>query len=123
MIRRPPRSIRTDTLLPYTTLFRSRVLYRGAGLGDGAPERPGGAGGVGRALPGAARSDDGAAPAVGRRVVRDRVGQRGNGSGRGRSVCRRGRRSEEHTSELQYLMRIPYAVFCLKNKKQDETKD
>src|SRR3546814_4916872 len=75
MIRRPPRSTRTDTLFPYTTLFRS---------------------------------------------VRCRF--------RRRSACRRYRwrrthasfreRSEEHTSELQSLMRISYAVFCLKKKKQ-----
>src|SRR3546814_16124789 len=79
MIRRPPRSTRTDTLFPYTTLFRSRV-QNAAG---GQPARILGA-----------RIDDADA-------VRD-------DAARGRS--------EEHTSELQSLMRISYAVFCLKKK-------
>src|SRR3546814_3280218 len=78
MIRRPPRSTRTDSLLPYTTLVRS------------APRR----------LPHRQ-------PRRGVRAVRDR-GQDG-------AVPQRGR-SEEHTSELQSLMSISYAVFCLKKK-------
>src|SRR3546814_15343927 len=77
MIRRPPRSTRTDTLFPYTTLFRS--------IGEDA--------------------------AVEEIALRHRVldidrWRRTDG----------GRRSEEHTSELQSLMRISYAVFCLKKK-------
>src|SRR3546814_9960186 len=93
MIRRPPRSTRTDTLFPYTTLFRSDDEQRRARL----QQSPGRA--VGGGLPAAqARTGRGAA-------VRHR------GSGReGQS------RSEEHTSELQSLMRISYAVFCLKTK-------
>src|SRR3546814_18012429 len=84
MIRRPPRSTRTDTPFPYTTLFRSPLC------------RP--------------RRSRAAHPAGGRRQPgRARV-QRG-GAGR--------HRSEEHTSELQSLMRISYAVFCLKKKKKD----
>src|SRR3546814_2521706 len=71
MIRRPPRSTRTDTLFPYTTLFRSLALRVGRGLE--------------RAHAGGAHRHD--------------------------------PRSEEHTSELQSLMRISYAVFCLKKKK------
>src|SRR3546814_8469159 len=87
MIRRPPRSTRTDTLFPYTTLFRS--------------ERPG-------------RQDR-------------RIALRGRQPGRGRGSAERTgrgavRRSEEHTSELQSLMRISYAVFCLKKKKHQHTK-
>src|SRR3546814_6484391 len=90
MIRRPPRSTRTDTLFPYTTLFRS---------GDRGIE--------GQA---AARDDAGREPAHRRRPdQRDQPGQR-------KSV----RRSEEHTSELQSLMRISYAVFCLKKKKHNK---
>src|SRR3546814_11750484 len=81
MIRRPPRSTRTDTLFPYTTLFRSR-----------APARHGG----GR---------DRHHQFRGRRQRRDP----GNTESE---------RSEEHTSELQSLMRISYAVFCLKKKKK-----
>src|SRR3546814_5859777 len=86
MIRRPPRSTRTDTLFPYTTLFRSHsarppcdVLCRARRhrLVDRAP--------VGRSPP--------------------------------PSAHRSARRSEEHTSELQSLMRISYAVFCMKKKK------
>src|SRR3546814_1021267 len=70
MIRRPPRSTRTDTLFPYTTLFRSARYVRPSGGRDsGCWARP-------------------------------------------------RRRSEEHTSELQSLMRISYAVFCLKKKKR-----
>src|SRR3546814_9876106 len=79
MIRRPPRSTRTDTLLPYTTLFRS--------LGSATIW-------CGRAFPNAS-------------------------SPRGASRIS-WPRSEEHTSELQSLMRISYAVFCLKKKKKSE---
>src|SRR3546814_5254306 len=78
MIRRPPRSTRTDTLFPYTTLFRSA-----------------GAGAWARRLDACARR---------------------SGRARARGPPRAGR-SEEHTSELQSLMRISYAVFCLKKKK------
>src|SRR3546814_3207637 len=87
MIRRPPRSTRTDTLFPYTTLFRSCRAS-----GD---------------LPDRARHGDGDrldSP------WRERVAQ---GHHVSRFSCLR---SEEHTSELQSLMRISYAVFCLKKK-------
>src|SRR3546814_6633323 len=97
MIRRPPRSTRTDTLFPYTTLFRS-VLVRAALPGRGRRHR---------------RRDR--APEV-RRLALGRAG-RGGGPGRRR---RPPARSEEHTSELQSLMRISYAVFCLKKKKQQK---
>src|SRR3546814_1518201 len=77
MIRRPPRSTRTDTLFPYTTLFRSEAhvlcgLWRGELRADADPQ----------------------------------------------VHCGPALRSEEHTSELQSLMRISYAVFCLKKKKR-----
>src|SRR3546814_5709045 len=93
MIRRPPRSTRTDTLFPYTTLFRSNGQdWAACGVDrlcarlDGRPE----------------------ALTPARRAERGRV----------RPDIRRSRiwRSEEHTSELQSLMRISYAVFCLKKK-------
>src|SRR3546814_10172854 len=77
MIRRPPRSTRTDTLFPYTTLFRS--------------------------LPAHARGNQ----ARGRQQHDDRADMGDDA------------RSEEHTSELQSLMRISYAVFCLKQKRED----
>src|SRR3546814_8142307 len=73
-IRRPPRSTRTDTLFPYTTLFRSRSRHASSRLMSSAGRSP--------------------KP----------------------PICPR--RSEEHTSELQSLMRISYAVFCLKKKKK-----
>src|SRR3546814_1898696 len=95
MIRRPPRSTRTDTLFPYTTLFRSQECPAG-------PRR-----GIRRATAVATAEPD-------------RLGQaQSRGFPRGRPIPRRpspGRRSEEHTSELQSLMRISYAVFCLKKK-------
>src|SRR3546814_1600481 len=94
MIRRPPRSTRTDTLFPYTTLFRPRVA---------------------------------------RGHVRDVVARREERDGRGVEradlelvdPCRDRvggvrRRSEEHASELQSLMRISYAVFCLKKKNNNK---
>src|SRR3546814_7581864 len=95
MIRRPPRSTRTDTLLPYTTLFRSA---------GGNLRRP------------AARPHP-RVPAQHPRGQADLTGPAAALDGRGRGIYRGFYfRSEEHTSELQSLMRISYAVFCLKNK-------
>src|SRR3546814_9374770 len=91
MIRRPPRSTRTDTLFPYTTLFRSLVAA------DRLP------------IPLAVQRDGVLAREAGHVDVG--VGAAGNAEVRGAPA-----RSEEHTSELQSLMRISYAVFCLKNK-------
>src|SRR3546814_19537492 len=99
MIRRPPVSTRTDTLFPYTTLFRA--VARPAG--DTARPR---ARGVDLSRAGRA---PGRAGAVFERV---REGARLEH----RSHGRRAARSEEHTSELQSLMRISYAAFCLKKK-------
>src|SRR3546814_2713409 len=105
MIRRPPRSTRTDTLFPYTTLFRSaadrsRTAREGGGIA-GSRHLPARAGaGKRRDPPGRlARLD-----------VAQRTAAGGGESGAGAD------RSEEHTSELQSLMRISYAVFCLKKK-------
>src|SRR3546814_2042550 len=81
MIRRPPRSTRTDTLFPYTTLFRSAWF-----------------GQIRNSIP---RSQLSTTRACSRSRRRDGA---------------RCSRSEEHTSELQSLMRISYAVFCLKKK-------
>src|SRR3546814_10156614 len=100
MIRRPPRSTRTDTLFPYTTLFRSR-------RGRGRPSTP--AAKV-VAPPAAAR----ASPRACRRPVR--AWRAAAGAGGERAWVDIGPRSEEHTSELQSLMRKSYAVFCLKKK-------
>src|SRR3546814_6658387 len=100
MIRRPPRSTRTDTLVPYTTLFRSNVF----------------------SSVGCAHSD------VLRKVFSCLISSNTcwtrsrNSATRPSLICilaiqTQGFRSEEHTSELQSLMRISYAVFCLKKKK------
>src|SRR3546814_10762342 len=113
MIRPPPRTTRTDTLVPYTTLFRSRSGMAGmaAGLVDDveSDRRE-------RALQRGTYSVDAfhahwpPLPAGRRRFSRC-------GAGAARSTTRRAaRRSEEHTSELQSLMRISYAVFCLQKK-------
>src|SRR3546814_4999190 len=127
MIRRPPRSTRTDTLFPYTTLFRSLDrLFHAVELGEAGvgPDRP---------------VHEDAAQAL---VLR-RIDDRGFADGRQQAFRGAGvhhgvastplqiigqrhlrlpagfvsPRSEEHTSELQSLMRISYAVFCLKKKK------
>src|SRR3546814_3100368 len=103
MIRRPPRSTRTDTLFPYTTLFRSTTARQG---GRQAEE-----GGRKETL--SPQGKDGLAHASLRHCERSEAiqgGLRNAGLPRGRS--------EEHTSELQSLMRISYAVFCLKNNRQ-----
>src|SRR3546814_1163801 len=106
MIRRPPSSTRTDTIFPYTTLFRSEIFglvadakiivapgdasHRAPLIGAGFVERP-------------ARVDRFAEP---RHLMLEDM----------RGVGTKVERSEEHTSELQSLMRISYAVFCLKKK-------
>src|SRR3546814_8570645 len=100
MIRRPPRSTRTDTLFPYTTLFRSVAVADCHGKVDLWP--------FGRFLE---RRHH-----VGGRHVPAAVPTQGS---RGDHL-RPHFRSEEHTSELQSLMRISYAVFCLKKKTKDE---
>src|SRR3546814_7791962 len=97
MIRRPRRSTRTDTRFPYTTLFRS------------CPSRT--AGRAARARRSPTRRADGPCPKRAVRRGRDRRARRNRGERRAGAD-----RSEEHTSELQSLMRISYAVFCLKKK-------
>src|SRR3546814_9140193 len=102
MIRLPPRSTRTDTLFPYTTLVRSAVHL-------GVPSRRRGAGDQRLRPRGAGRSLDGS------KCLRGRTGRLPE-PGDGPHPMAGKRRSEEHTSELQSLMRISYAVFCLKQK-------
>src|SRR3546814_5801855 len=105
MIRRPPRSTRTDTLFPYTTLFRS------LGLSEFPAHR-------GRDSLCRGAEGQGRPPVVeGQRVVEAgaRADHLCNGvDGVPHLGRQRAGRSEEHTSELQSLMRISYAVFCLK---------
>src|SRR3546814_3446668 len=107
MIRRPPRSTRTDTLFPYTTLFRSHrrhALWRDRG---------------------GARLRHVEAPDLSPRHPAERLPPRPAGlfqrSDFHAARLRHRQRSEEHTSELQSLMRISYAVFCLKKKKKNKT--
>src|SRR3546814_7697704 len=115
MIRRPPRSTRTDTLFPYTTLFRSHRLLQQQGL---------------------SRIDGSASQLEEKRsFVAEFAGSIWYGdvmhgpaipvAGRQRKVylvSLMDDRSEEHTSELQSLMRISYAVFCLKKKQRTHIK-
>src|SRR3546814_5793149 len=92
MIRRPPRSTRTDTLFPYTTLFRSVAKASSSPRADQMADIMQQAGG-------------------------DQFRRRAHAFGMHGAL----QRSEEHTSELQSLMRISYAVFCLKKKKKKIT--
>src|SRR3546814_6647179 len=104
MLRRPPRSTLTDTLFPYTTLFRSALFQQQLGVGLHQPIRDGRC----------QRDRHQHLPAE--QVSRQALAQFAVGKvllGKGRLIAR----SEEHTSELQSLMRISYAVFCLKKKK------
>src|SRR3546814_1345942 len=101
MIRRPPRSTRTDTLFPYTTLFRSI-----AGASELALDQPGTPDAVRNQLSRILRTARGVEQLLSLLLVLAKDPQR------------LAQRSEEHTSELQSLMRISYAVFCLKKKRQ-----
>src|SRR3546814_1624681 len=110
MIRRPPRSKRTDTLFPYTTLFRSRLL-----TGDRRA--------LARAitLVESRHPADQAVAEVLLQKILPATGQQDAGCAIRLGISGTpgvGKRSEEHTSELQSLMRISYAVFCLKKKKK-----
>src|SRR3546814_2047937 len=105
MIRRPPRSTRTETRCPYTTLFRAAA---GPFAGDEAPVLAALADTGDQDLGG--RVDDVVGVSLPARAPRSM-----SRSERNDSSMRT--RSEEHTSELQSLMRISYAVFCLKKKK------
>src|SRR3546814_3836658 len=126
MIRRPPRSTRTDTLFPYTTLFRStqagtlcvhaKIFAKGEyHLAEPPflhppPDRW-------RCGPAAAQC-----PARHGRSLRALCRNPGRNRG-GNDAGRRDGRSEEHTSELQSLMRISYAVFCLKKKNKKQQRE
>src|SRR3546814_1166540 len=123
MIRRPPRSTRTDTLFPYTTLFRSPAPSLSKNWRQGScsnrrthrkiSERR-------RSCSTARRRRDCPQNQIQRPGARaDGIIRPPDAGGSPRKCCRiDGPRSEEHTSELQSLMRISYAVFCLKKKKK-----
>src|SRR3546814_3462328 len=117
MIRRPPRSTRTDTLFPYTTLFRS---YQGNGFVNGGiviGEREVHLGLVEMPVLNIFAEQDHLVPPDASRALKGLIG-----SDDYTELSFRGR-SEEHTSELQSLMRISYAVFCLKKKKTSTTSE
>src|SRR3546814_15590631 len=117
MIRRPPRSTRTDTLFPYTTLFRSHPRPQTT-LEKLSRLSPLNANGIVTAGNASGLNDGAAIVMVGTRAIGDRAGVRPHA--RVVSAAVAGVRSEEHTSELQSLMRISYAVFCLQKKKIDK---
>src|SRR3546814_2208801 len=99
MIRRPPRSTRTDTLFPYTTLFRSHIREHACRTGHGRTDR-----------------------LLHRRFVARPASTPVAGAPLSAVLpALKPLRSEEHTSELQSLMRISYAVFCLKKKNKNST--
>src|SRR3546814_6006293 len=106
MIRRPPRSTPTDTLFPYSTLFRSEHHCWRRDISDAARA------GVDRCALGDSQCDQRSRPVAG-------LSWRRSGVPKGNFrlfAAPASERSEEHTSELQSLMRISYAVFCLKKK-------
>src|SRR3546814_5119739 len=105
MIRRPPRSTRTDTLFPYTTLFRSLKKQLDEARNElAAAQRKG-------EFQRAGELTYGVIPDLERQLVEAEE----------QDSSANTMRSEEHTSELQSLMRISYAVFCLKKKKKTKT--
>src|SRR3546814_3128416 len=120
MMRRPPRSTRTDTLFPYTTLFRSAAAVdlesrRSREAVEAVPE------GVEEVEEYLCHGCSGSQRRPASILVEGELQtHRERGQGEWRRVW--SSRSEEHTSELQSLMRISYAVFCLKKKKQLTTK-
>src|SRR3546814_2018628 len=100
MIRRPPRSTRTDTLFPYTTLFRSAPIANKVAGGQHHTRQQG------QGLLRLRKRADHLRHNIAEQKDDDADGHQSDDNGR----------SEEHTSELQSLMRISYAVFCLKKK-------
>src|SRR3546814_6298866 len=107
MLRRPPRSTRTDTLVPYTTLFRSSSRRLSSAWISQEDRQP---------TPRLWRTQPyNSSPSLQARSPSTRTA---NGLSSRTKIQPRCCRSEEHTSELQSLMRISYAVFCLKKKKQ-----
>src|SRR3546814_7302027 len=113
MIRRPPRSTRTDTLFPYTTLFRSRSGFEGKLVFLADERLKTGDLRVEWADGGAERNQKALWQEIDAVIARVLAPTAGDGKQTPQSAAR----SEEHTSELQSLMRNSYAVFCLKKKK------
>src|SRR3546814_4477680 len=136
MIRRPPRSTRTDTLFPYTTLFRStdwppnlleswreikRERIAGLDKSKKAPQRW-----IAIVVSPATRVSGQCRSlfAMNRPIDDTRIGRSGRSlADNGNTRVDAEDRSEEHTSELQSLMRISYAVFCLKKKTNNNRKE
>src|SRR3546814_5668730 len=117
MLRRPPRSTRTDTLFPYTTLFRSGGRWVEPNDAKPADGRNGSrATGGGTSFPTSFGPAQSTLETTAKTVAN--ADARAAGVKSAKPVYTR---SEEHTSELQSLMRISYAVFCLKKKTTDKT--
>src|SRR3546814_1834136 len=120
MIRRPPRSTRTDTLFPYTTLFRSPARVNVSHIqinipADASEAQRSEALAKAQDIAKRAQADAAAFAELAQNESQD-AGTAKEGGKLG--WITKGSRSEEHTSELQSLMRISYAVFCLKKKKE-----
>src|SRR3546814_3241619 len=113
MIRRPPGPTRTDTLVPYTTLFRSGELALHYQINSGLDDWPIFIGNL------RYKSPSGEGPFDVDRDANGLESELATGSGFHGIEPSVTIRSEEHTSELQSLMRISYAVFCLKKKKTE----
>src|SRR3546814_10543109 len=114
MIRRPPRSTRTDTLFPYTTLFRSVELCRPSASRAAGPDADATTGNPQAMASTSPLGKPSALDGRANRLARFRTAK---------GFSRKPGRSEEHTSELQSLMRISYDVFCLKTKKDKRVQD
>src|SRR3546814_6220458 len=115
MVRRPPRSTRTDTLFPYTTLFRSDAGPQHDQAGDRDDDHMYGKGRVDRQCRKDQRQQGEPQPAA--RLENQIVHHRESPPGAAPTAAS----SEEHTSELQSIMRTSYAVFCLKKKNPTQT--
>src|SRR3546814_8975933 len=120
MLRRPPRSTRSATRFPYPTLFRANDLLAALGLGGLPEDQPVGLGqNVGRLVGGAADHHAVHLPQMRRRRL-ERLHAAVEDDLERREIALR---SEEHTSELQSLMRISYAVVCLQETKSNRNPD
>src|SRR3546814_8248832 len=123
MTRRPPRATRTDTLFPYTTLFRARGRHDTAGRLAVDRRDHADAAGIGlhvRPVHALARDPLALGIGCGETCLLGHLSCLNSGVTTPNRSCR-AKRSEEHTSELQSLMRISYAVFCLKKKTTNTT--
>src|SRR3546814_6140758 len=123
MIRRPPRSTRTDTLFPYTTLFRSGIATTKAAEANTSAANAAASEASAALSEGNASDSETAAATSETNAAASAVAAAASAASAAtdyvaKAIVDAADRSEEHTSELQSLMRISYAVFCLKKKKE-----